>query len=47
VVVSKKLFGFFFFNIRLFWRQFAHMLSDWCLGFLIKILLKSVIIRLS
>jgi len=33
------LFGFFGGSL--------HMLSDWCLGFLIKILLKTVIIKIS
>jgi len=49
VVGVKKivwLFGFFLQYLAFFGGS-SHMLSDWCLGFLIKILLKSVIIRLS
>ena len=43
---QKKLLGFlaFFLQYLAFFGGSSHMLSDWCLGFLIKILLKSVII---
>jgi len=47
VAAVKKivwLFGFFFFNIWLFWRQFAHAIRQVSWVFKIKILLKSVTI---